>query len=247
MSRILLAGEQVTAVSVQVKGFDCFNANAYVEDGSALAAALSQGNELTWMKTQAVPSQFPETMAALRAYDVVVISDVGSNSLLFHPEMLAKSLRHPNRLTLLRDYVAGGGGLVMIGGWMSFAGVDGKARFHSTPLEEALPVTCLPYDDRQERPEGVIPAVALPAHPVLAGLPGTWPYFLGYNQVKPRPQAQVLVKVDNDPLLAVWQFGKGRAAAFTSDAAPHWGPPDFLNWPGYVPLWKNLSAWLAGK
>lgn len=247
MSNILLAGEQVTSVSTFAKGFDFYTTGSYVEDGGALFEALSQGNKVTWMKTNAVPAQFPETMEALRAFDVVILSDVGSNSLLFHPEMLAKSIRHPNRLKLLRDYVAEGGGLVMVGGWMSFAGVDGRARYHGTPLEEALPVISKPFDDRCERPEGVAATVADASHPVLAGLPGDWPYFLGYNQVTPRPAASVLVKVDADPLLAVWQFGRGRSAAFTSDAAPHWGPPEFLNWSGYGPLWRNLVNWLTTK
>jgi uncharacterized membrane protein len=32
---------------------------------------------------------------------------------------------------------------------------------------------------------------------------------------------------------------------FTSDCAPHWGPPEFMDWPGYAPLWVNLVTWLA--
>ena len=42
----------------------------------------------------------------------------------------------------------------MIGGYFSFQGIDGKARWRNTPVEEALPVSCLAYDDRLEIPEG---------------------------------------------------------------------------------------------
>ena len=133
----------------------------------------------------------------------------------------------------------------MIGGWMSFAGIDGRARFHGTFLEEALPVRCLPYDDRVERPEGVTPAAALPAHPVLRGLPGEWPFFLGYNRVVPKEGAAVVLSFGKDPLLCVGEYGAGRAAAFTSDCAPHWGPRAFLEWEGYPAFWSNLAAWLC--
>ena len=51
----------------------------------------------------------------------------------------------------------------------------------------------------------------------------------------------------NDPLLVVGSYGSGRGAAFTSDLAPHWAPPAFMDWPGYLPLWSGLLSWLAGE
>jgi uncharacterized membrane protein len=245
MSKILLAGEQVTASGFEIKGFDYFGVNAYKEDGQTLVDALSSdGHQVNWLRTCQVPTDFPERMEDLRRYDVVILSDVGANSLLFHPEMLSKSIRHPNRLKLIRDYVAQGGGLVMIGGWMSFAGIDGRARYHGTAVAEALPVTCSIHDDRQEVPEGVVPEVRLPTHPVLDGVKGPWPFFLGYNRVVPKPKAEVLLTIGDDPLLAVCSYERGRSAAFMSDCAPHWAPPEFLNWAGYRGLWRNLVRWL---
>jgi len=247
MSNVLLAGEQFTSAGFEIKGFDYFGANAYCEDAQPLVDALTAGgHEVDWLRTHRVPAAFPESTDALGAYDVVLLSDVGSNSLLFHPTVLKESQRRPNRLTVLREYVAAGGGLAMIGGWMSFSGIDGRARYHGTAVEEALPVTCRPYDDRQERPEGVVPRVVAGEHPALAGVPDDWPFFLGYNRVTPKETAEVLVAVDDDPLLCVWTFGRGRAAAFTSDCAPHWAPPDVLTWPGYAHLWSALTTWLGG-
>lgn len=246
MSRILFAGEQVTAIGHEIKGFDSFEACASKEDGWALFEALRKGgHDVTWMRTAQVPVDFPETLEALSAYGTVILSDVGANSLLFHPEMVNRSIRHPNRLKLLRSYVEQGGGLLMVGGWMSFAGIGGKAKYHGSPLEDALPVTCLPYDDRQEEPEGVVPVARAAGHPVLSGVPADWPFFLGYNKVIPKENADVLVAVGQDPLLCVWGFGRGRAAAFASDCAPHWGPPQFLEWAGYGKLWNNLVRWLS--
>jgi len=133
----------------------------------------------------------------------------------------------------------------MIGGWMSFAGIDGKARYHRSFLEEALPVTCLPYDDRQERPEGVTPTISESDHPILENVPSQWPYFLGYNRVLPRKEAASILMLDEDPLLSIWEYGEGRSAAFTSDCAPHWGPVVWLEWPGYPVFWNNLIAWIS--
>ena len=56
----------------------------------------------------------------------------------------------------------------MIGGYLSFAGIEGKARYHGTPVETALPVTISAPD---ERPEGVRPAVVQPRHLVLDAVP----------------------------------------------------------------------------
>jgi len=246
MSTVLLAGEQVTVAGFEIKGFDYFGSHTYKEDGHTLVQALTDGGHtVEWMRTCHVPECFPEELAALQRYDAVILSDLGSNSLLFHPEMLNQSIPHPNRLALLREYVRTGGGLLMVGGWMSFAGVDGRARYHQTPVEEALPVACQPYDDRQEVPESITPEVVDASHPVLAGIPADWPFFLGYNRVTMKAGASQLIRIGQDPLLAVWDYGQGRAAAFTSDCAPHWGPPAFLQWPGYPMLWNNLLRWLT--
>jgi uncharacterized membrane protein len=101
-------------------------------------------------------------------------------------------------------------------------------------------------DDRAEHPEGVVPDVVLPGHPVLRGVPGPWPAVLGFNQVTARPAAEVVVRCGEHPLLVCGSYHAGRSAAFTSDCAPHWAPPEFLEWPGYGALWPNLIGWLAG-
>ena len=104
--------------------------------------------ELTYMKAHDAATDFPLTLEGLQQYDAILLSDIGSNTLLLHPDVWLNGKTVPNRLKLIRDYTAAGGGLMMIGGYFSFQGIDGRARWHKTAVEDALPVTCLPYDDR---------------------------------------------------------------------------------------------------
>ena len=76
----------------------------------------------------------------------------------------------------------------MAGGYFSFQGIDGKARWRRTAVEDTLPVTCLPYDDRVEMPEGTTAELIVPEHPILAGLGGAWPPLLGVNETEQGPE-----------------------------------------------------------
>jgi uncharacterized membrane protein len=247
--RVLLAGESWVTHSVHVKGVDSFDTSTYTEGADRLREALGQaGIDVDYLPAHLVPPRFPGTAAGLAAYDAVILSDIGANSLLLAPATFDRSAIAPNRLAAIEQYVRDGGALLMIGGYLSFAGIEGKARYHGTPVEDALPVTISVHDDRVERPEGVRPVVTEPGHPVLDGVPHEgWPVLLGYNRLTGTSASQILVRCDADPLLAVASHGQGRSAAFASDCAPHWCPPDFMAWPGYDRLWANLLHWLAGQ
>lgn len=200
---------------------------------------------MTYVPAHEIASRVPATAEGLDAYDVVVISDVGANSFQLTPQTFAHSVPAPDRTELLRGYVERGGGLLMVGGYLTFTGIDAKARWGRTPLAAALPVTLHDRDDRVELPAGAAPRV-LARHPVVDGLDATWPVLLGLNEVAVRERAELLVECAGHPLLAVGDYGAGRSAAFTSDLAPHWAPPGFLDWQGYPELWDRLVRWLSG-
>ncbi|MCA9877568.1 MAG: cytoplasmic protein [Thermomicrobiales bacterium] len=244
--RVLIAGETWIMHTIHQKGFDSFTTTEYGEGIGWLKAALEAGGiGVEHLPNHAAPTQFPTDLETLRSYDVVVLSDIGANSLLLHPDTFVRSRATPNRLQLLRDYVAGGGGLVMVGGYLSFSGIDGKARYGGTPVEDALPVTMVQGDDRVEVPEGSAANVRDANHPIVAGLPRTWPPVLGYSRVRTRPEAATVAVLGDDPLLAAWDFHQGRAVAFTSDCSTHWCPPEFLAWDGYTRLWQQIIRWAA--
>ena len=248
---ILLAGESWVSTATHIKGFDQFSTVTYHLGAEPLVEALKgTAFDLTYMPAHEAQRDFPQTPEALAAFDAVILSDIGSNTLLLNPDTWIHSKRTPNRLRSLKTYVEGGGGLLMVGGYYSFQGINGGARYHSTPVEEVLPVDILPYDDRVEAPEGFVPVVKQRAHPILQGFRGAWPALLGFNEVKPKTGAEILATVSADygerPLLVAGGSGKGRTLAWTSDIGPHWLPPEFAAWSGYARLWRQSLEWLVG-
>jgi uncharacterized membrane protein len=247
-AKVLLAGESWVSTSTHFKGFDFFSTTYYEVGSQSLIAALgSAGIEVTHQPSHEAARSFPLDVGELQAYDVVILSDIGANTLLLPPEVFLQGKRMPNRLEIIKEYVRAGGGLVMAGGYLSFQGIYGSARYHRTPIEEVLPVSLLSVDDRVEKPEGISPHIIKKNHPITLGLDGDWPYLLGFNEVKAKENADVLAAVGEHPLLVAGSFGKGRSIAWTSDIGPHWCPTDFIQWPGYRHLWPRIIAWAASR
>ena len=91
-------------------------------------------------------------------------------------------------------------------------------------------------------------AIAPKPAPLLAGI--DWaqsPLLLGYNATKPKPGADVLLATERgEPLLALWRYGLGQTAAFTSDAKARWAS-EWLTWPGYSKFWAQVARGLLRK
>jgi len=67
------------------------------------------------------------------------------------------------------------------------------------------------------------------------------PFLLGYVLTKPKETAQVpLVSPANDPILATWRYGLGKAVAFTSDAKNRWARLWAEGWSDWPRFWSQL-------
>jgi uncharacterized membrane protein len=246
MSRVLLAGESWSTTSIHTKGSDSFITSLYEEGAADYIAALeAAGHEVTFQPNHVAAERFPYTVDELNAFDVVVLSDIGANTLLVPKAVFVGGNTVPNRLRSLAEWVDAGGALLMVGGYLSFQGIEAKANYRGTPLADVLPVLMEIGDDREETPEGSLAKVTVADHPITQQMPEPWPRILGYHRLVAKEGTQVLATVGEHPLLVVGRHGAGRVAAFATDMGPHWLPREFVEWPGYTRLWQQLTAWLA--
>lgn len=82
-------------------------------------------------------------------------------------------------------------------------------------------------------------------HPLVSAIAwGGAPNLYGYVATAAKDNAQVpLITHKDDPLLAVWRYGLGKSAAFTSDAKNRWAR-DWLGWDGYERFWSGVARWI---
>jgi len=243
---ILFVGESCFAAHTEFKGIDHFCETNYHESAQIMKNLfLGLGHSVTHIPCHLVFRDFPRDLETLSQYDVILFSDVGSNTFLLLPEMVRTGKRVTNLLKLVCQYVANGGGFGMIGGYMTFQGMDGKGKWKDTVIEDILPVHLLYGDDRCEVPEGADLCCVPDAHPVLHGLPEHWPYILGYNKLIAKSDAEILVSHAGDPIIALRKHDQGRTLAYATDCTPHWAPAAMYTWEKYPLLWDNLVRYLA--
>lgn len=241
--KVLLAGESWMSYTTHVKGFDSFYTSSYETGVKYIQKAFEDGGyEFDYLPNHLANEKFPYTMEEIKKYELVILSDIGANTLLLPAATFTRSEIMPNRCSLIRDYVMDGGALLMVGGYLTFSGVDAKGKWQDTAVQDVLPVQVLSCDDRMEHCEGVRP-VTVKKHEVVEGL-GEWPVILGYNKTIAKEDAAVIAEVCDNPFIALGEYGKGRSAAFTTDCAPHWAPPEFCEWDNYNQLFQNLAKWL---
>jgi hypothetical protein len=75
--------------------------------------------------------------------------------------------------------------------------------------------------------------------PILAGISSV-PSLLGYIGTTAKDSAQtILISDQKDPILASWQYGLGRAVAWTSDATGRWSK-NWVSWDNFVRFWAQM-------
>ncbi|EDS4737744.1 cytoplasmic protein [Salmonella enterica subsp. enterica] len=238
--KILFIGESWHIHMIHSKGFDSFTSSKYEEGAEYLLSCLrSKGIQIDYMPAHIVQTNFPDTLDDLLIYDAIVISDIGSNTFLLQNKTFYNMNIIPNALSLIQEYVSQGGGLLMIGGYLSFTGIESKANYKNTVLAEVLPVEMMDSDDRVELPQGCIPVTCSYQHKITQNL-DAWPPLLGYNKLISKPDSTTLVNINGDPLLVLGKYNKGKTACFASDCSPHWGSPQFMQWEHYTSFWVNV-------
>ncbi|MCO8125120.1 VWA domain-containing protein [Stieleria sp. TO1_6] len=130
----------------------------------------------------------------------------------------------------------------------------GQGKFYRVLSPQAIPSIVMRESRRvaqpliYEREQGLQPNVSVP-HALLMGIDPP-PAITGYvmTTAKQNPLVQVLLDAPgpqqiSQPLLAVWQYGLGRAAVLTTDGGQRWAS-DWNDWAEQPAFFRQLVRWL---
>lgn len=174
-----------------------------------------------------IPSteNFPDNLP-FDEYHLIIFSDYPRHNL-------------PNQhLEFIEQFVRNGSNFLMIGGWESFTGL--QKEYTDTILQDVLPVTMQPDDDRVNLSQGCIVLPAQKHHPITDNIDWSQPGIIGgYNHVVSKSKSTTILKGNHlsidlkkesavivnsaeIPLLIEGLYHKGKVGALAFDLAPHW-------------------------
>jgi len=203
-----------------------------------LAAGLKETDLRVYMLDFWRAAPYPENMFKLDQLP-------GSDSLAGAKAIILVDMpAGPNQILpdfLLRDFaqqVHDGAHLVVLGGLFTL----GKGRFQNTVMEKILPVT---LDGKWEVRVQKEPLPVVAASAKMAGIVD-WsarPAVYGLHQVEVKPEAEVLLKAGDRPLLVRQRLGRGLVTVFlgTTCGEIRSGPPALWQWQE----WPRLASFLA--
>ncbi|WP_432798313.1 glutamine amidotransferase [Poriferisphaera sp. WC338] len=216
---------------------------AYDQQAAYLAGIMTHfGITFDYVASDISPTD--EQIAA--DYKAIILSDYPSK------------LLSETQLEIIVEKTNMGRGLLMIGGWETYVGLDGG--YENTPLAKILPVSMQDVDDRNNNywPCFVDKQID---HPIAANLPfDTHATTVGgFNAFAPKSEAITLLNISmhhaskspngtfaitptqSIPLLVINQNEAANVACFASDVAPHWVGP-LVDWGD-----QRLSAQAPGS
>lgn len=129
--------------------------------------------------------------------------------------------------------------------WLAQVPQQGGGNFHVTTNVENIPTIFAAETVLATRSyifeDPFVPALNARS-PIMDGITSA-PSLYGYVATTEKDTATVvLTSPEEDPILASWQYGLGRAVAFTSDATARWGV-DWVGWDNYQRFWNQTVRW----
>jgi Ca-activated chloride channel homolog len=120
----------------------------------------------------------------------------------------------------------------------------GQGRYYFATTPEDIPrLTLLESEIARSDPtiEGLFNANVANTHPLLRGFsPVDLPSLEGYVATTPKDSAEVVLQSpENDPVLTAWQYGLGRAVAWTPSLAEPWAT-GWPTWGEFGEFWAQV-------
>jgi uncharacterized membrane protein len=212
-----------------------------VGDRSALRqsiAGMNQGDLPSFQNVLSMAHQgLKESRASLKHMIVFSDGDPGPPT----PELMRSIVG--DRITVSSVLIAGHAGPeIMIAladqGRGRFYHVTSPGQLPQVFIKEAAVILKSAISEEPFAPRGVL------STEVVRGIGvEEYPVLQGYVATSAKARAETPLLTDKgDPLLAHWQYGLGRAVAFTSDARARWAA-DWMTWPKYRQFWTQVVAW----
>ena len=181
-------------------------------------------------------SYFPQSHEELLGFDIVILAGIPSEALT----------RQEQRM--LVDFVASGGGLLVVGGPLCF----GPGRYGESELARVLPVEVATGGENDfEAVNARLESVT--AHPVTAGIPVKGMLRASFvHRVTRRPEAEVLLRArakkgEGPAVLIAGSFGKGRTLVLPVFHKAYYKLNDLFHARCYDDLIRQALRWLAGR
>lgn len=181
---------------------------------------------------QAMAAELPQDDSSVK--HVILLTDGGANPAGI-PELVERMFQEygitltsvgvgPDAAPFLEDLASLGGG-----------------RYHFTDRPESIPSIFTEETTLATRSyiveEPFFP-VQTARSPILAQVESVPPLY-GYVAATTKTTAQQILSSElGDPILAAWQYGLGRAVAWTSDATARWAQ-DWVAWEGFPLFWSQ--------
>jgi len=127
----------------------------------------------------------------------------------------------------------------------------GRGAFHATADAASLPEIVLGEFETHakektlaERDSRPLPSTDSPLVGQIARADGHWPSVSGFveTELKRDARRDVGIAESDAPLVASWQYGRGRAVAVTTDADGRWSDR-WLRWNQWSRLWSEIAGW----
>lgn len=244
---ILLVGESCIVTVTEYKGIDHFSETNYGEAAGVLIETLEKaGHQVTHIPCHRVSRDFPRTLEELSRYDVILFSDIGTNTFLLLPEVVKQGKRAENLLKLTKAYVEQGGGFCMIGGYMTYGGMDGKGKWKGSVLEEILPVSLLGGDDRTEVPEGARSELSARCASHTGRVTGPVAVYSGLQQDRSQRKCGRTGILGRRSYSCHWYLGKGPSGGLYHGLCAPLGPGTYVP-VGALPQTVGQPGNLAGR
>jgi uncharacterized membrane protein len=190
---------------------------------------------------------FPQTVEELFDYSAVILGTLEASSFT------------PTQITLLREFVdRRGGGLLMLGGRVSFS--DGG--WNKSPLAELLPVVLPERKLTFRREPATVEVGGAGRDSDLTRLEDSpdktaarWkkmPYLADHQDVgTPKPGATVLLDMrparGTLPLLVTHNYGRGRVAVFATGGSWRWQMGQDSKDMSHETFWQQLGRWIVSS